>query len=141
MLFYVTEPTAPSSATAASDYTLVGTSTDLNVNMSRNAMDKSNKDDGDESTFVAGRRNSTVSGTCYWDSTSDAGQDHFQDAFESAAGTIWFLATATATGEPEFHGSGIVTDKSLSFPDEGVAALSFTIQVSGALTEVAGTTT
>ena len=141
MLFYVTEPTAPSVAATASDYTLVGLSTGVNINSSRNAIDKSNKDDGDESTFVAGRRNSTISGSCFWDHTSDTGQDHFQDAFESSNGTIYFLCTSTTNNDVEFHGSGIVTQKNLSFPDEGISQLDFEIQVSGALTEVTGTTT
>ena len=62
LLLYA-KATAPSTATTATDYTLVGDLTDVSITRSRNAIDDSSKDDGDETSVIAGRRNNTVSGT------------------------------------------------------------------------------
>jgi len=141
LLLYATQAAAPAAAATASDYTLVGNVTDVSISRSRNTLDTSNKDDGDETSLISGRRSNTVSGSANWDHTSNAGQLMFTTALNAANGTIYFLVTSTATGEPEFHGSGVVTQADLSFPDEGISTLAFSVAVNGALTEVSGTTT
>ena len=131
----------PAEVTDPGDYTLVGANTGFDIARSRNAMDASNKDDGDKTSNVAARRSNTVSGTSNWDHTSNDGQLLFTTAINASDGTLYFLVTSTATGEPEFHGSGVVTQADLSFPDEGISTLAFSVAVNGALTEVVGTTT
>jgi hypothetical protein len=102
-------------------------------------MDDSNKDDGDETSVIAGRRNNTISGTCNWDHTADAGQAMFTTAYNASNGLVYFLITSATSGDQEFHGSGVCTQADVSFPDEGISSLSFSVAVNGALTEVAGT--
>ena len=131
--FYVLG-TAPSSPAISSEYTVVGLGQTLSINQSRNAMDKSNKDDGDNSSFVGGRRNVTVSSGGVFDHTEDAGYTILETSFASSAGTVWFLASPISSGDKEFYGSGIVTDLSVTLDDESVSNFTTTIQVSGALT-------
>jgi len=134
---------APSDATAAGDaaYALVGLATEHNLNRSRGAIDVSTKDSGDDSTFIAGRRNQTVAVSGVFDHTEDSGYTKLSDAYEASNGTVYILLTSTNSGDTEWHGSGVITDLSVSFPDEGASSFSSTIQLSGAVTEVAGTTT
>ena len=137
-LLYV-KTSAPAVGDEIAGYTKVGFLTALSLGRSRAAMDKSNKDDGDDSTFVAGRRVVTVSGAVVYDHTIEAGQDLFSDAYESSAGLLWFLLTSVNSGDQEIHGNGIVTDWSVTFDDEGISTASFSVQGSGTLTEVTGT--
>lgn len=132
---------APGTASAASSYTLVGGIRNVSITRARNAMDKSSKDDGDESTFVAGRRNNTVSFDGVWDHTEDAGYTLLSNAYEAGNGTIYFLVTSTTNGDTEFYGAGVITQLDVAFPDEDISTFTGSIQVSGALTEAAGTTT
>lgn len=132
---------APTDAAITTDYTSVAKLTNVTISSSRNAIDKSSKDDGDESTFIAGRRNTTISGSAIFDHTSDAGQAMVTTAFEAADGTVYFLATTSTVGDQEFHGSGIVTSKTIAAQDESTTTIDFTIQVSGALTAVSGDST
>jgi len=113
--------------------------TDKAVQSARAALETSTKDDGDESTFIGGRRNSTINGTAYFDRTEDTGQAVLQAAFESATGIIYFLITTDTAGDEEFYGSGVLTSKNISFPDESIMQLDFSIQVSGALNQGAVT--
>ena len=131
---------APSAAADNADaaYALVGKATDISISRSRNAIDTSTKDDGDNSSFISGRRNETVSISGLFDHTEDSGYTKLSDAFEAATGTVYFLVTSATTGDTEWHGSGVITDLSTSFADESASTFTATIQVSGAFTEVAG---
>jgi hypothetical protein len=141
-LLYVgtTAPTAASSAADAA-YALVGSIRNVSFGRSRNAIDKSSKADGDDSSFIAGRRNQTLSFDGLFDHTEDAGYTKLSDAYESAGGAVYFLATSTTTGDTEWHGNGVITQLDVAFPDEDVSTFTSAIQVSGALTEVVGTST
>lgn len=134
---------SPSDGSSASDaaYSLVGKVTDISISRSRNAIETSTKDDGDESTFISGRRNQTVTISGYFDHTEDAGYTKLSDAYEASNGTVYFLVTSTTSGDTEWYGSGVITDLSTNFADESTSTFTATIQVSGALTEAAGTTT
>jgi len=140
LLLYATT-TSPSTATDASDYTLVGLVTETNLNRSRSAIDVSTKDSGSNSTFIAGRRNETVSASGIFDHTEDAGYTALSDAYEADNGTIYLLVSSTTNGDTEWHGTCIITDLSLSFGDDAASTFSMSAQVTGALTEVTGTTT
>lgn len=139
-LFYVKATSAPSDATAASGYTIVGDLTSLSINRSRNVLDRSSKDSGDDRELVAGRRSQNVSGSGYFDHTEDAGYTVLSDAYEAADGKVWWLATSTTSGDTEWHGSGVISDLSSTLDDESISSFSFTIE-SESVTEVAGTST
>lgn len=132
---------SPGTASAASSYTLVGLATEHNLNRSRGAIDVSTKDSGDDSTFIGGRRNQTVTVSGVFDHTEDNGYTVLSNAYESASGTVYWLLTSTTNGDTEWYGSGVITDLSLSFGDEAASTYSATIQCSGTVTEATGTTT
>lgn len=131
-LFHVLD-SSPSSPAISSEYTLLGLGQSLSISQSRNAMDKSNKADGDNSSFVAGRRNITVSSGGVFDHTEDAGYTILETVFASSDGIVWFLATPLNSGDKEFYGSGVITDLSVTLDDESVSNFTTTIQVTGAL--------
>jgi hypothetical protein len=132
---------APTAADEANDanYSLVGLATEHSLSRSRGAIDVSTKDDGDDSSFIAGRRNQTVSMSGIFDHTEDAGYTKLSDAYEAANGTVYFLLTSTNSGDTEWYGSGVITDLSLTFSDESPSTFSTTIQASGTVTEATGT--
>ncbi len=135
--------TEPTSAIDAGDanYSLVGKAMDISISRSRNAIDTSTKDDGDGSSFIAGRKNESVSISGLFDHTEDAGYTKLSDAFEASNGTVYFLVTSTNTGDTEWYGSGVITDLSTSFADESASSFTASIQVNGTITEVVGTST
>lgn len=135
--------TSPSDASSASDaaYALGGLIRNLSLARTRNAIDVSTKDDGDNSSFIGGRRNQSFTADFVFDHTEDAGYTKLSDAYESASATVYWLITSTTTGDTEWHGSGLVTDLSLAFPDEDTSTYNLAVQASGAVTEATGTTT
>jgi predicted secreted protein len=141
-LLYVAT-TAPDAAASASDaaYSLGGLLRNLSLSRTRNAIDASTKDSGDDSTFIAGRRNQSFTADFVFDHSEDAGYTKLSDAYESASATVYWLITSTTTGDTEWTGSGIVTDLSLAFPDEDVSTYNLAVQASGAVTEATGTST
>jgi len=79
--------------------------------------------------YLAGLSSSTLSVEVYWDQSD-------QDAFDERATVYWELyPTGTGTGEKYYHGSGIVTGKTISAAFDGMVEASFSIQNSGAVTE------
>ena len=84
-----------------------------------------------ERTYKAGLESSTVSIECYWD-----GSDAQQLVLDGRADIDFEIyPTGTATGEKYYSGDGIVTSKSISTSFDGMVEASFSIQVSGAVTE------
>ena len=80
-------------------------------------------------TYVAGLSNSTLSIETYWDASDQAD-------FDERATVYWELyPTGTGTGEKYYHGSGVVTGKTVSAAFDGMVEASFSIQNSGAVTE------
>jgi len=80
-------------------------------------------------SYLAGLSSSTVSVEVYWDSADQA-------QFDERATVFWELyPTGTGTGEKYYHGSGIVTGKTISAAFDGMTEASFSIQNSGAVTE------
>lgn len=134
--------TAPSAAAEANDanYDKVGLLVNLSFNRTANLIEKSNKDDGRYSSWLAGRRVESVSGTAIFDHTSDTGQAHFQTAYESASGTIYWLITTVNSGDDEFYGSGVLTNYTVTFNDEEASTIEFEIQSTGSSTQATGTT-
>jgi hypothetical protein len=84
-------------------------------------------------TYKAGLDSSTVSIDCYWDQT-----DPQQLVLDSRASVDFEISpSGTATGSKKYSGSGIVTSKSINASFDGMVEASFSIQVSGAVTEAA----
>ena len=82
-------------------------------------------------TYQAGLENSTVSIECYWD-----GADAKQLVLDGRANIDFEIyPTGTGTGNKYYSGGGIVTSKSINVSFDGMVEASFTIQVSGAVTE------
>ena len=82
-------------------------------------------------TYKAGLKTNTVAIECYWDE-ADA-QQLVVD--ERASLDFEVYPTGTGTGETYFSGSGIVTSRSITGAFDGMVEASFSIQVSGAITE------
>ena len=84
-------------------------------------------------TYKAGLDNSTVSIDCYWDQT-----DAQQLVLDSRATVDFEISpSGTASGSKKYSGSGIVTSKSINASFDGMVEASFSIQVSGVVTEAA----
>lgn len=138
-LYLVTaEPTAKSDI---DEYDLVGFATELQFTRSRNMIDASNKDSGEDSEFIAGRRTSEISSTFYADETheNDAGQAALEQALESKEGTLYWLITNNELGSVQYYGEAKPSQFDLSMPDEGMIAVECTLQVTGAVTREAVT--
>ncbi len=81
-------------------------------------------------TYLAGQKTATVSLECYWDST-DSAQD---DLDVSSKIDFQIYPNGVGTGK-KYVGEGFVTDKSISVSFDGMVEASFSIQVTGAVTE------
>ena len=82
-------------------------------------------------TYKAGLESSTVSIECYWD-----GADAPQLVLDGRTNVDFEIyPTGTGTGEKYYTGDGIVTSKSINTSFDGMVEASFSIQVSGAVTE------
>ena len=129
--------TAPTNAFNKDDanYTVVGELVNTNYDRIRAAIEKSSKQDGDESTFIAGRRNRKFNFSARFDHTEDNGQAKVVDAYESATGVVYLLISTGVAGDLAFHGSGIVTGAPVTVNDGAVSEVSFTVQMSGVVTE------
>lgn len=126
---------APGSGALESNYTQVGKLISVSVETSRNAIETSSKDDGDDSAFIGGRRNTVINGSAIYDHTDDAGQAIIAGARDSASGSIWFLVTPSNASDNEFYGAAVVTSVNYGFDDEAASTIDFSFQVTGALTE------
>ena len=82
-------------------------------------------------TYKAGLENSTVSLECYWDDT-----DAQQLVLDNRASIDFEIyPTGTGTGEKYYSGTGVVTSRSITAAFDGMVEASFSLQVSGAVTE------
>ncbi len=134
-----TEPTAAAEANDAA-YTKLGLNVNLAINGTANDIEKSNKDDGTNTSWMAGRKIETISGSFIFDHTEDAGQAVLQAVWESASRAIWWLITTVNSGDEEFYGTGVLTGRSFSFNDQEPSSGEFEIRVSGGITQASGTT-
>ena len=131
----------PANPSQVTNYDQVGLLVNLQFNRSRNLIEKSNKDDGAYSSWLAGRRVESVSGSAIFDHTADTGQAHFQTAYEASNGTIYWLITSTDTTQDEFYGEGVVTNYTFTFNDEEPSQIEFEIQSTGSSTHANGDNT
>lgn len=89
---------------------------------------------GDSSrTYKPSLKTSTFSVEVYWDETDTTGQLVLD---ESAQIDFELYPTGTGNGEIYFSGSGIVTSKSITASFDGMVEASFSVQVSGDVSEL-----
>lgn len=127
---------APSPATTQAQYTLVGNLLSVNIATSRNAIETSTKDDGDNSAFIAGRRSTVLSGTARFDHVVDSGAALLYTQMAAESGELWFLVSSATATDEEFYGAGIITQYDVGFPDDDASTVDFSVQVTGAITQV-----
>ena len=121
---------APADLTDKGDYTAVGLVTSRNMDRSRNAIDVSDADSGDDMDYLAGRRGRTLNVEGHYDATHEAGYVILKAAYD-AAGTesIYWLLSSGETGDKQEYGRGIVTALNLSGDDDAAATFSAVINV------------
>ena len=85
-------------------------------------------------TYKPSLTTATLSVECYWDDTDTNGQLALDEAVEI---DFELYPTGSGSGERYFSGSGVVTSKSVTASFDGMVEASFSVQVSGAVTETA----
>ena len=114
----------------SSSAVVVGEVRSFSIETSADTIEDSAMGDS-ERTYKAGLESSTVSIECYWD-----GSDTTQLEMDARAEVDFAIyPTGTGTGEKYYTGVGIVTSKSINTSFDGMVEASFSIQVSGAVTE------
>lgn len=88
---------------------------------------------GDSSrTYKAGLKTTTMTLETYWDETDTTGQLVLD---EGANIDFEVYPTGTGTGEKYYTGGGLVTGRTISAAFDGMVEASYSVQVSGAVTE------
>ena len=82
-------------------------------------------------TYKQGLSSATLTVECYWDD-GDAQQGALDERAEI---DFELYPTGTGAGEKYYSGSGVVTSKSITASFDGMVEASFSVQVSGAVTE------
>ena len=133
---YVARTSAPSTLTDRTTYTAVGLVTSRSMDRSRNAIDVSDANSGDDMDYLAGRRGRTLSVEGHYDAAHEAGYAILKAAYE-AAGTdkIYWLLSTGKSGDKQEYGRGIVTSLNLSAGDDDAATFSAEITIIGKPTE------
>jgi hypothetical protein len=84
-------------------------------------------------SYKPGLESNTVSLECYWDQA-----DAQQLVLDNRASIDFEISpSGTGSGSKKYTGTGIVTSKAINVSFDGMVEASFSIQVSGAVTEAA----
>lgn len=102
----------------------------FSIDEANNPIEDSELSDTD-STFKAGRNSWTASIECHWDDTDTTGQGAMTIGAEV---TVNFGPEGDGLGAYQASGTALITGKGLAVADEGVTAITFTLQGSGPLT-------
>jgi len=82
-------------------------------------------------TYLPSLTSATLSVECYWDDG-----DASQLVLDEGTDIDWEIhPTGTGAGEKYYEGSGVVTAKTITASFDGMVEASFSVQVSGAVTE------
>lgn len=122
------------------NYDLVGFGQDLGLSIDRDMIESSDKDEGDDATFVGGRRTQEITHTVNGDITdgNDVGQDTILSALNDSTGAkVWFLITDNVSGNIQWYGTFIPANAEWTFPDQGMVEIDLTLQITGAVTKQA----
>lgn len=115
--------------TTDGDEAAVGSVRNFSIESTTDTIESSVMGDDDRS-YLKGLSSHTVSVEAYWDEA-----DPVQTLLDPGA-TIYFEVhpTGTGSGEEYYHGSGVITSKSISAAFDGMVEASFSLQVNGAVT-------
>ena len=117
--------------------TAVNGRVDWNFNLDKTEIDGSHMDVTDGwSLFLQGRKNATISGTVRY-IEDDAGQGILVDNAFAEDTNIHVLFSFAGGTPTEWKAEAFVTNINPSPPDEDVTNMSFTIRITGAVSEVA----
>jgi len=83
-------------------------------------------------TYAQGQGSATLSVDCYWDSSDSTGQLVLD---ERASIDFELYPEGTGSGSVYYSGSGIVTASDITASFDGMVEATFSVQVSGSLTE------
>ncbi len=125
---------APQDKWDVTDYDAVAYVTQITDNITRNAINESDADSGNDSDYQAGRRDADVQITAHYDVAEDAGQDAAWTAIKddtAGGGKVHALITSNVAGDREDALVGIVTGVNRTYSDEGIATLAIAIKQSG----------
>ena len=125
---------APSVAKDESEYTLVGKVINTSIPGARGVIDISSKDEYPNRALLSGERNESLSLTCRYKHTQDAGQLVLMNQYYAAGGDVYFLVSTNVAGDYCFSGYGVITARPITVNHKAASDVSFTIEVSGVIT-------
>ncbi len=107
---------------------------DSSLELTRDIDETTTKDSGEAKTFDFGRYTGTgtVSGYLAFDATEGVTQSI---ADLTGGTTVTLLYDTETTGNATYSASALISNVSVTFPNEGIATFSFSYQFSGAFTE------
>lgn len=83
-------------------------------------------------TYVASFKDATATVECYFDDTDTSGQGSFD---VGASVTVNFQMEGNTTGDHKLSGTALITGKDVSAAADGLVEATYTMQITGGLTE------
>lgn len=108
---------------------------DTSLSMTRDMIETTCKAaTGQAKTYVPGEKDATIDVEAAYIIDDSDGFTNVFDLFDNGTETTWIWGS-TAAGERSYTGAGYIADLSVSGPQNDRATFSFTIQVTGVVTE------
>lgn len=116
--------------------TTVSCQTDDNsLNFTRDMIETTCKDStGSAKTYIPGEKDATIDVSAAYDMSATEGFSEAFANFDNGTEVTWVWGS-TAAAEKSYTGSGYLSDLSISGPQNDRSTWSFTIQVTGEVTE------
>jgi hypothetical protein len=121
------------STDGGSNYSVVGSLTDISRKPKRATMDTSNHDDAGTNSHIAGRKSYDMSAKGFYDAV-DVGQIAMNAAIESGAIVKLRYRPNPGVGNTEYIHSALVTGGDDDSPNAAPNAISYSMQCTGAAT-------
>lgn len=83
-------------------------------------------------TYVASFKDATATVECYFDDTDTTGQGSFD---VGASVTVNFQMEGNTSGDHKLSGTALITGKDVSSASDGMVEATYTMQITGGLTE------
>lgn len=114
--------------------TLIAVATENQMQLTRNMINVSNKDSGDDAEYIPGRGDGTTSGTSRI--KYDAGYG-FQDLFSlyDNKTLVTIRYSNDTSGDDEYSFSAYISELSRTDPDDDNSTINYTFQKTGSVTE------
>ena len=120
-------------STDGSTYYDINGLVDVTFNGNVGEMDSTTHDDSTFRTYLVNRMDGTLDGSVKWDE-SDTGQNMLETSWIGLGTRYYRYRMQTGSGYREYKGTGFVTSLSPSGPNDDVAEASFSIRLSGTIT-------